>query len=66
MPQLAAAVAKAKAEEGKVNASKPGPDGYRTGWQRLLEYFKTSMGEDKIVSGSGAYARHRFRAGDQN
>ncbi|HVY69434.1 MAG TPA: DUF4157 domain-containing protein, partial [Verrucomicrobiae bacterium] len=53
VPQLAAAVAKAKGEQGKVNADKPGPDGFRTGWERLLEYFKTSMGPDKIVSGTG-------------
>lgn len=55
VPQLTAAVNHAKGEEGKVNANLPGPDGFRTGWERLLDYFRTSMGPDKIVSGSGAY-----------
>ena len=55
VPQLASAVGRAKAEEGKVNASLPGADSYRTGWQRLLEYFKTSMGEDKIVGAGSGY-----------
>jgi hypothetical protein len=51
--QLTNAVAKAKSMEGKINDKKPGPDGYRTGWQHLLEIFKTTFGEDKIVGGSG-------------
>jgi len=49
VPQLSNAVAKAKGEEGKVNANKVGPDGNREGWERLIEYFKTTFGEDKIV-----------------
>jgi hypothetical protein len=49
VPQLTNAVAKAKGEEGKVNANKEGPDGYREGWERLMEYFKTVFGEDKII-----------------
>lgn len=49
VPQLTNAVAKAKGEEGKVNANKEGPDGNREGWERLLEYFKTTFGEDKII-----------------
>jgi hypothetical protein len=53
VPQLGAAVTRAKAEEGKVNANVPGPDGNRTGWERLLDYFKTAMGPDKIVSSTG-------------
>jgi Domain of unknown function (DUF4157)/DNA/RNA non-specific endonuclease len=53
VPQLTAAVTRAKAEEGKVNANVPGPDGYRTGWERLLDYFKTAMGPDKITTGGG-------------
>ncbi|GAA4460560.1 hypothetical protein GCM10023189_35840 [Nibrella saemangeumensis] len=52
--QLNQALRFAKAEEGKVNANAEGPDGYRLGWQRLLEYFKTAMGEDKVVSGFGS------------
>lgn len=56
VPQLSNAVAKAKGEEGKVNANKEGPDGYREGWPRLLEYFKTTFEEDKIISGGGGTA----------
>jgi hypothetical protein len=49
-PQLTAAVALAEAEQGKVIANQAGPDGNRTGWERLMEYFTTTFGEDKIVS----------------
>jgi hypothetical protein len=56
IPQLNNAIAKAKAEEGKVNASKDGDDGFRVGWQRLLEFFKTTFGEDKIIPAGGAAA----------
>jgi len=48
--QLNNAVAKAKGEVGKVNANEAGPDGFRTGWPRLVEYFKTTLGEDKVVA----------------
>ncbi|WP_439695039.1 DUF4157 domain-containing protein [Mucilaginibacter sp. AW1-7] len=48
--QLNNAVAKAKGEVGKVNANEAGPDGFRTGWQRLVEYFKTTLGQDKVVA----------------
>ncbi len=48
--QLNNAVAKAKGEVGKVNANEAGPDGFRTGWPRLIEYFKTTLGEDKVVA----------------
>lgn len=51
--QLTNAVAKAKTVEGKIDANKPGPDGNRTGWEHLVEIFKTTFGEDKVVSGSG-------------
>ncbi len=47
--QLNSAVAKAKSEVGKVNADKEGADGYRTGWDRLVEYFKTTLGADKVL-----------------
>ncbi len=53
VPQLNNAIAKAKSEEGKVNANKEGADGFREGWPRLVEFFKTTFGEDKIVSGAG-------------
>jgi hypothetical protein len=52
-PQLNNAVEKAKTVEGKINANKEGADGFREGWQHLVEIFKTTMGEDKIISGSG-------------
>lgn len=48
--QLNNAVAKAKGEVGKVNANEAGPDGFRTGWPRLIEYFKTTLGQDKVVA----------------
>lgn len=51
--QLTNAVTKAKTVEGKIDANKPGPDGNRTGWEHLVEIFKTTFGEDKVVSGSG-------------
>jgi hypothetical protein len=46
---LNAAVSLAKGEAGKVIANKEGADGFRTGWQRLLEYFKTTLGAEKIL-----------------
>ncbi len=49
-PQLTAAVELAQAEQGKVIANKEGADGYRYGWERLLEYFETTFGKDKIVT----------------
>jgi len=55
--QLNNAVAKAKAEQGKVNADKDGDDGFRTGWPRLVEYFKTTLGEDKVIPEGGAYVK---------
>jgi hypothetical protein len=53
VPQLTSAVEKAKSKEGKVNAAKEGPDGYREGWQDLVDFFKTTFGADKIISGAG-------------
>ncbi len=46
---LAAAVSLAKGEQGKVIANKEGGDGFRVGWPRLLEYFKTTFGAEKII-----------------
>ena len=54
--QLDSAIQHAKSQEGKINAHKEGEDGYRSGWQTLLEIFKSTFGEDKIVSGSGGTA----------
>ncbi|MFN8356918.1 MAG: DUF4157 domain-containing protein [Spirosomataceae bacterium] len=47
-PELLRATDLAQAEVGKVNADKKNDDGTRVGWQRLLEYFKTSLGPDKV------------------
>ena len=55
--QLHDAVARAKGEEGKVNAGKAGPDGYRLGWERLVDYFKTTLGPDKVIGSGGSYVR---------
>jgi hypothetical protein len=51
--QLTNAVDKAKTVEGKIDANKPQADGHRMGWEHLVEIFKTTFGEDKIISGSG-------------
>lgn len=51
--QLTNAVEKAKTQEGKINANKEGPDGFRIGWEALTDIFKTTFGEDKITGGSG-------------
>ncbi len=51
---LAAAVGFAKGEQGKVIANKEGGDGFRFGWQQLMEYFKTTLGKEKVVSGGGS------------
>lgn len=46
---LAAAVGLAKGEQGKVVANKEGADGFRFGWQQLTEYFKTTLGAEKVL-----------------
>lgn len=46
---LATAVGFAKGEQGKVIANKEGPDGQRFGWQQLMDYFKTTLGPEKIL-----------------
>ena len=46
---LDAAVGFAKGEQGKVIANKEGADGLRLGWQQLLDYFRTSLGPEKIL-----------------
>jgi hypothetical protein len=51
--QLTNAVEKAKTVEGKIDAGKEGPDGFRTGWEDLVEIFKTTFGEEMVVSGAG-------------
>ncbi|MBS1614766.1 MAG: DUF4157 domain-containing protein [Bacteroidetes bacterium] len=54
-PQLSQAVEKAKAESGQVNANKEGPDGNRTGWKHLVDYFKTTLGPENVLSAGGNY-----------
>lgn len=51
--QLTNAVTKAKSVEGQIDANKPQADGFRTGWEHLVEIFKTTFGADKIISGAG-------------
>ena len=51
--QLTNAVEKAKTVEGKIDANKLQADGFRTGWEHLVDIFKTTFGEDKVISGGG-------------
>lgn len=53
--ELKKAVAYAKGEVGKVNAAKTGTDGYRVGWERLVDYFSAAMGPDKIIHENEKY-----------
>jgi len=53
--QLSNAVEHAKSLEGKINANKEGPDGYREGWEHLVEIFKSAFGEDKLIGSGGPY-----------
>ncbi len=55
--QRQAAVELARGEQGKVSANETGPDGKRMGWERLLEFFKTTFGEDKVLAEGAAYQR---------
>jgi hypothetical protein len=48
--QLTNAVARAKTVEGKIDANKPQADGNRTGWEHLVDIFKSTFGEEKIIS----------------
>jgi phage-related protein len=52
--QLTNAVAKAKTVEGKIDANKPQDDGNRTGWEHLVEIFKSTFGEEMVVSGGSS------------
>lgn len=61
--QRNAAVELAKAEQGKVVANAEGPDGKRMGWERLLEYFKTTFGEDKILPEGAAFQQGTVNEG---
>lgn len=61
--QRNAAVELATAEQGKVSANQEGPDGKRMGWERLLEYFKTTFGEDKILPEGAAFQQGTVNEG---
>lgn len=52
-PELKRAVHLAKQEQGKVNAGVKNEDGSRLGWERLVEYYKTSLGEENVVPEGG-------------
>jgi Domain of unknown function (DUF4157) len=54
-PELIRAVHHAKSQIGKVNASQTTPDGLRVGADRLVEYFKTAMGDEAILEGNQPY-----------
>lgn len=52
-PELKRAVTYAKSQVGKVDAGKKNADGTRSGWERLSDYFKTAMGEEKVIPDGG-------------
>jgi len=52
-PELKKAVLLAKQEQGKVNAGVKNEDGSRLGWERLVEYYKTSLGEENVIPEGG-------------
>ncbi len=60
-PELHRAVAFAKSQIGSVNAKMKDAEGKRVGWQRLIDYFRTAMGEDKITATGAPY-----KTGDVN
>ena len=52
-PALKRAVLLAKQEQGKVNAGAQNEDGSRKGWERIVEYYKTSLGEENVIPEGG-------------
>lgn len=54
------AVKIAVGEEGKVNSGVVNDDKTRVGWEFLLEYFKTTLGEDTIVKDKSEYKPGKF------
>jgi Domain of unknown function (DUF4157) len=52
--QLTNAVTKAKTVEGQIDANKEQADGNRTGWEHLVDIFKTTFGADMIVGAGGS------------
>lgn len=47
-------------EQGKVNSGTLNEDQTRVGWQYLLEYFKSTLGEDTIISDKADYKQGKF------
>ncbi len=54
------AVKIAQGEQGEVDSSATNEDKTRVGWQYLVEYFKTTMGEDTIVANKEDYKPGKF------
>lgn len=50
----------AMGEQGKVNSGAVNEDKTRVGWEFLLEYFKTTLGEDTIVKEKSEYKPGKF------
>ncbi len=50
----------AQGEKGKINSGALNEDKTRVGWEFLLEYFKTTLGEDTIVKDKSEYKPGKF------
>ena len=57
---LQRAVNIAMGERGKVNSAVVNEDKTRVGWEFLVEYFKTTLGEDAIVKDKSDYKPGKF------
>jgi hypothetical protein len=57
---LQRAVNIAQGEKGKVNSSSLNEDKTRVGWEFLVEYFKTTLGEETIVKDKSEYKPGKF------
>jgi hypothetical protein len=53
-PELKRAAWLAQREQGKVNAGAKNEDGSRVGWERLVVYYKTALGEENVVPPGGS------------
>lgn len=49
-PEFERAIAYARREIGKVRAGVKNPDGTRMGWERLIDYYRSAMGPEKIAA----------------
>lgn len=50
----------AKGEQGKVDSGKLNPDKTRVGWEYLVEYFSTTLGEGVVVKDMAEYKVGKF------